>query len=47
LAEHGSAPGPALQELIIKVKKAAGTALEQGDPSLLASRGAALGLAKV
>jgi hypothetical protein len=30
LAEHGSAPGPALEELIIKVQKAAGTALEQG-----------------
>jgi len=30
LAEHGSAPGPALEELIIKVQNAAGTALEQG-----------------
>ena len=30
LAEHGSEPGPALEELIIKVQKAAGTALEQG-----------------
>ena len=30
LAEYGSAPGPALEELIIKVQKAPGTALEQG-----------------
>ena len=30
LAEHGSALGPALEELIIKVQKAAATALEQG-----------------
>jgi hypothetical protein len=38
LEEHGTGPGPALQQLIAKVQSAAGTPAEPDEPPVLTSR---------